>query len=236
MAKFTHFSQCPRCAKDGRDKSADNLGNYSDGSGHCFSCGFHSFPKFHHTFVKEQRNDREKAVLPIDFTREVPAECWKWLLKYGLSYSYWKPYTGYSAKENRLILTFGEPIKFSIGRAFTVGDRKWKFYGDGHSYIETLSPQLSEQVVLVEDLISAHKVAQVSSTICLFGTNIHDLAIKECKRLKRPVVLWLDADQYSLLPKKMNRLQTMIDFPIRYLSTPKDPKEYTPNQIKELFV
>ena len=34
-------SQCPECAKKGRDNSQDNLHNYGEGLGsHCFSCGF----------------------------------------------------------------------------------------------------------------------------------------------------------------------------------------------------
>lgn len=34
-------SQCPECARNGRDTSQDNLHNYGEGLGaHCFSCGF----------------------------------------------------------------------------------------------------------------------------------------------------------------------------------------------------
>ena len=237
MAKFLKYEQCPKCASEGRDKSSDNLGVYSDNSAHCFSCGYHRFPPFNPKFVKEEKvnHEKEKAVLPSDFTREVPAEGWRWLLQYGLPYSYWKKYTGYSPKENRLILTFGEPIRFSIGRALSVDKRKWKFYGDGHGYVETISTDLSKEVVLVEDLISAHKVAQVTSCICLFGTHIHDNVIKELNKLKRPIVLWLDADQYSLLAKKIAKLQTLVNWPVQYVFTPKDPKEYTSDEIRSLL-
>ena len=237
MSRFTGFEKCPKCAEQGRDRSGDNLGGYSDGSGHCFSCGFHRWPKFQLNFLtKERQDDSEKAVLPSDFTREVPAEGWKWLIQYGLPYSYWKPFTGFTPKENRLILTFGEPIRFSIGRALTMGDRKWKLYGDGHRYVETLGRELSKEVVLVEDLISAHKISHIASALCLFGTNIHDEAIKELKALKRPVTLWLDDDQYTLLPKKINRLQSLLDYPVRYIRTDKDPKAYSLSEIKEILM
>lgn len=115
-------------------------------------------------------------------------------------------------------------------------DRKWKFYGDGHKYTEVFSEQLSKEVVLVEDLISAHKVAQVTSCVCLFGVEINDLVIKQLKALKRPVTLWLDDDQYSLLPKKINRLQSLLDWPVRYVHTPKDPKAYTTQEIREILM
>ena len=236
MSRFVGFEQCPNCAKKGKDRNGDNLGTYSDGGAHCFSCGYHRPPKFQlKLLTKEKVDDTEKAVLPRDFTREVPVAGWKWLLQYGLPYSYWKPYTGYSPSQNRLILTFGNPIRFSQGRALTVGDRKWKFYGDGHAYVETLGEQLSKEVVLVEDLISAHKVAQVTSCICLFGTNAHDTVVKELQRLKRPVTLWLDDDQYVYLPKKIGRLQTLLNWPVRYVRTTKDPKEYTISEIQNIL-
>lgn len=236
MAQFVGYAPCPKCREKGKDREGDNLGMYSDDGGHCFSCGYHVFPKFSLKFLtKEPIDDIEKAVLPRDFTRDVPAEGWRWLLQYGLPHSYWKEITGYSPSENRLILTFGKPVRFSQGRALTVGDRKWKFYGDGHKYVQTLSEQLSDQIVLVEDLISAHKVAQVSSCLCLFGTHVHDLAIEELKRLNRPVVLWLDEDQYIYLPKKINRLKALTDLPVRYVSTRLDPKMLSVDHIKALL-
>lgn len=199
----------------------------------------------------EIKEEVEKAILPRDFTREVPASGWKWLLQYGLPYSYWKPFTGYSPAEERLVLTVGNPIKFSQGR-YLGNDggekdgrgkwtrrppRKWFFWGDGHGFVEVLgkTEDRSSEVVLVEDLISAHKVAQVTPTICLFGTNVHDLAIKELQALKRPVVLWLDGDQYSLLPKKINRLQTFLRHPVRYIYTEKDPKMFSTEEIRNIL-
>lgn len=236
MSKFLRFEQCPKCASNGKDRSADNLGVYSNDSAHCFSCGYHKAGRIALKFIKEEfLDEQEKATLPFDFTREVPISGWKWLLQYGLSYSYWKPFTGYSPKENRLILTFGDPIRFSIGRSLDLDKRKWKFYGNGHAYVQTLSPTLSKEVVLVEDLISAHKVAQVTSCICLFGTHIHDVAIKKLQALKRPVSLWLDADQYMYLPKKIGRLQSFLELPVRYIHTDKDPKEYSVDEIKEIL-
>lgn len=236
MARFVGYEPCPSCRKRGADRAGDNLGMYSDGSGHCFSCGYHLHPKFQlKLFNKETKDDSPKAVLPSDFTREVPSEGWKWLLQYGLSYSYWKPYTGYSPKDNRLILTVGEPIRFSQGRALTMGDRKWRNYGDGHSFVETLGKELPGPLVLVEDLISAHKIAQVAPCLCLFGTTIYDLVIQEVMTQDRPVKLWLDADQYQLLPKKINRLQAFLEHPVGYVFTKKDPKAHSLEEIKELL-
>ena len=247
MAKFLGYEQCPKCAENGKDRSHDNLGIYSDGSRHCFSCGYHRYPK---RIVKEEKHvDEDKAVLPTDFTREVPAGAWKWLLQWGLPYSYWKPYTGYSPKDERLVLTFGNPVRFSIGRYLgtDAGERgmdgrwirrpprKWFFYGDGHGYVDVLGNEKEGPTVLVEDLISAHKVAQVSPTICLFGTNVHDNVIKVLMQRKAPTILWLDNDQQGLLSKKLNKLQTFLKYPVRFINTIKDPKAYSLDEIKEIL-
>jgi len=196
--------------------------------------------------VKEERV--EKDTLPRDFTREVPAQAWKWLLQYGLPYSYWKPYTGYSPAEERLILTVGDPIRFSIGRYVGSnpadkareerGFRKWKLFGDRGRHVELLenkAPGSDEGVVLVEDLISGHKVAQVMDCIPLFGTQISYPVLQKLGSLKRPVTLWLDEDQYGVLPLKINRLQTVLDLPVRFIRKRKDPKEYTTDEIKEIL-
>lgn len=138
--------------------------------------------------------------------------------------SYWQTYCGYSAETNRLVFTYGQPVAFSQGRAFTVGDSKWTNWGDKLSRVEAIGAGLSGSLVLVEDIISAHKVAQVSPALPLFGTTIANQHISFIKAFNRPVVLWLDADQYLLLPKKIARLQTLLDLPVSSITTTSDPK------------
>lgn len=236
MARCTHHEQCPKCAERGADRRGDNLGIWADGSGYCFSCGYYRPPSYRLKLLnKETVNDTEKAVLPSDFQREVPAEGWKWLLQYGLPYSYWQPHCGYSEKENRLILTVGNPTRFSIGRHLGVGGSKWKVYGDKSCWVEVVSEPLSNEVVLVEDIISSHKVGQVTTSIPLFGTTIGDLVLRKLITLGRPVALWLDNDQYGNLARRLGRLQTFTGKPVRYIRTDKDPKSYTIPEIKEIL-
>jgi hypothetical protein len=238
MSSFVGLEQCPRCAENGRDRHRDNLGVYSDGSSHCFSCGYHTNPRFALKYLmdrKEKVSDKEKAVLPIDFQRQIPTKYWQWLLAYGLPMSYWKAHCGYSEKEERLVFTVGNPIRFSVGRSLSVGDSKWKVYGDKSCYVEVVSEQLSDQVVLVEDIISAHKVGLVASTIPLFGTIISDGVVKKLQELNRPVRLWLDEDQYPYLAKKIGRLQALLGPPMSYIKTRKDPKDYSTEEIKEIL-
>lgn len=87
-------------------------------------------------------------------------------------------------------------------------------------------------IVLVEDLISAHKVAQVATCLPLFGTVLYPKVISALRGLEGPTTLWLDADQYTLLPPKINRLQALLDRPVRFVKTEKDPKAYDLNEIR----
>jgi hypothetical protein len=237
MGRFLRHEQCPRCARNGRDRHGNNLGVYADGGTYCFSCGFGSGPSIRAVLAKEQPiHDKEKAVLPSDFTREVPPAAWKWLLQYGIPLTYWKTHCGYSEKESRLVFPIGEPTKFSCGRyvgSEPVGKSKWKVYGDKSSHIEIISKQLSTDVVLVEDIISAHKVGFVATAIPLFGTAIGERLLKVLIELDRPVCLWLDADQYGQLNRKLGKLMAFTKHRVKVIRTNKDPKECTFEEIRK---
>lgn len=83
--------------------------------------------------------------------------------------------------------------------------------------------------------MSAHKVAQVTPTLPIFGTNLYPKVIASLRALKRPVALWLDGDQWGVLAPKINRLQTFLNVPVRFIRTDKDPKRYSLDEIKEIL-
>lgn len=215
-------------------------------------------------------------MLPRDFTREVPAAGWRWLIQYGLPYSYWKPYTGYSPAEERLVITHGNPIETSLGRFIggnggsgvrpvhegqasvpsSVDDagrwnkglahadaqgapRRWKQWGDKLRSAYVLEPEKgdsAERLVLVEDIVSAHKVRQAGYyALPLFGTELYPKAIKAIQALNRPTSFWMDEDVWEYLPKKINRLQAFLEAPVGFVKTRKDPKEYALSEIQEIL-
>jgi hypothetical protein len=235
---------CPKCRANGRDRRGDNLARYPDGGGHCFSCGHHEFPRALLTSKvrKDDHGAENQTVLPSDFTEDVPARAWRWLLSYGLPYTYWRPFVGWSERDQRLIFKVGSPVRFSQGRYF--GDAterppaKWWVYGERSGVSDVLRPEkgsATEAVVLVEDIISWHKVGQVAPSICLFGVKMPDELVRKLIALKRPVIVWLDRDQLALLAPKLNRLQTFLRASVQYVSTEKDPKAYSLDEIKEIL-
>jgi hypothetical protein len=178
-------------------------------------------------------------MLPADFTRQVPAAGWKWLLQYGLGFKYWQPFVGWSEKDSRLVFTVGEPTQFSIGRFIPTegrdtNTRKWFVWGESHTRAHILGDyRQSKTVVLVEDLISAHKVGQLQSCIPLFGTKVFDAAIPVLRHIGLPVTIWLDMDQQSTIHKKASNLSLITGLPVSYRFTKEDPKLLSIERIKE---
>src|SRR6267142_35302 len=226
--KVTHTSPCPRCRDNGKDGRGDNLVHYIDGGFHCYSCAYHRSPTKPWLKVSKEETIDTK-VLPPDFTREIPGDAWKWLLQYGLSYRYWHPFVGWSEKDSRLVFTVGQPIKFSIGRYIDIGikesNKKWYVYGESHKTTHVVGDYLqSKRIVLVEDLISAHKVGQITSCIPLFGTKVFDACLPTLRHIGLPITIWLDKDQEGTVQKKAANLSLLTSLPVSYVFTDRDPK------------
>lgn len=243
MSRFVGYEACPRCQESGRDSKGDNMGVYADGSKHCFSCGFHVFPKHYVKEINEKVRAEDKEKLPYDFSRDVPARAWQWLLQYGLPYSYWKAHCGYSESQERLIICVGEPLDFSLGRDMALpkeGEkprRKWWAYGDCHRRSHLFgNVEVAKAIICVEDVISAHKIGQAGHlALPLFGTNVHDCHLRTLLHLKLPIVMWLDNDQEHHAIKRGTRLSSITGLPVRNVFTESDPKCLSFKTINEVL-
>ena len=244
MSKVVGYEPCPRCRANGRDTRGDNLVVYKDESAHCFSCQYHRGSSVRNLFVPQEVSHGPKNLLPASFTREVPVRAWQWLLQYGLPYSYWKDHCGFAPEESRLVFTVGMPMAFSIGRLIPeVGGneqrhsmgRKWFVWGDSHKHCEVITPSSGpgKTVVLVEDIVSAHKVGQITTAIPLFGTVVHPCHLYYLMAQDKPIYLWLDKDQEQNVQKTAMRLQSLVDVPVNIIITDDDPKLQPFEVIKE---
>lgn len=213
--------------------------------------------------LKNENAPKNKA-LPASFTREVPGWALQWLFQFGLGYAYWKDKIGFAPEESRLIFRVGNPLAFSIGRyvenpsvathssggilldggrgdGSVVSDekrkpRKWYAYGEPHKHCEVIHPDSGpgETVVLVEDIVSAHKVGRATTAIPLFGTQIHPPVLYYLMNQDKPVRLWLDKDQEHRIHKTVMHLQSMINNKVSVIITDKDPKWQAPATIEAL--
>jgi len=91
------------------------------------------------------------------------------------------------------------------------------------------------KVVLVEDIISAHKVGRVEIAVPLFGTMIHACHYNLLKHIGLPIVLWLDQDQDPYTRKKATQISMVTGLPVEIVSTKKDPKAIPVETIKEIL-
>ncbi len=226
VARYSYTS-CPKCREKGRDNRGNNLAMYDDGSGHCFACGFHIFPK--HYVPKAKVDERPHKSLPADLSRDIPGHAWKWLLQWGLSYQHWRPHVWWTEKDSRLVFEAGG---FYTGRFLGTEPAegrkpaKWFHWGDAHKAAHVHGAYSeATQVVLVEDLISAHKIAiSAAPAIALFGTNVFPACISTLRHIGLPVCLWLDKDQEHTMPTKAAKLNVLTNLPVRYVVTDDDPK------------
>lgn len=126
------------------------------------------------------------------------------------------------------------------GKSFMVRNSapaKWLSYGDCHRHAEVIGETQGDSsipVVLVEDLISGHKVAASGYTsIPLFGTKVHPPVLYYLLNCSNPVVLWLDKDQEGNVKREAIRLQALINRPVALVTTDKDPKALSIEEIKK---
>ena len=244
----TKTSPCPRCRENGKDSRGDNLVNFNNGHKHCFACNYHEYPEaamMLRTKLEETRNapdQQTSPLLPYDFSKHIPAKAWKWLIQYELGFQYWKEIVGYSEAQQRLIFRIGEPLAFSIGRY--VGDNeqiqkrmKWRAFGDPHKHVEIIRTQDNPTaIVLVEDIISAHKVAQLNvAAMPLFGSKLHNPHIYYLTQQELPIIIWLDKDQAQYTPHMAARLQNITGLPVSIITTEKDPKSVSFDEMKGLL-
>jgi hypothetical protein len=247
MGRFLRYEPCPKCRSNGRDNRGDNLAVYDNGK-HCFSCGYHRSNSPHRVIdVNGGPLNVQKESLPLDFTREVPAAALKWLLQWGLPWSYWKETIGFSPYSSRLVFCIGKPMAFSIGRFIpelvqesgetsgSTNKRKWFVWGDCHKHAEIYGE--GETIVLVEDHISAAKVGQTQEAVAipLFGAVVHNPVLYYLMQEQKPVTLWLDKDQHGMVYHKAAKLQSIINQPVRVVVSDQDPKRYSINDLKDLI-
>jgi DNA primase len=89
---------------------------------------------------------------------------------------------------------------------------------------------------LVEDWLSANKVGQITEALPLFGTEIHPAHLYYLSdKSDRPIVLWLDKDQEGRSFKKAARLELLTGRPVKIITTTKDPKALSLDEIKEVL-
>jgi hypothetical protein len=255
-SNFTMHTSCPQCP------SSDAFAVYDDGHGHCFSCHYHRpsdalkqmeaaasahlRDMTHNPGIKTVKD----IVLPWDVSKTIDAKALAWLnlygitreeiIKYDIRWSpsrHWLvfPYDGVTndlvAYQARCFPQLGE----------TKVDKKWMTFGPVSDVMLVLGADaptgraLDSPVVIVEDIISAIKVARHTRAMPLFGSFLSPQKLLRLhKFFTKKIVMWLDADKYAEAISSARRAE-MIGIATHVLYTSGDPKDYSDHDVKALL-
>lgn len=242
---FLRHEGCPRCIKEGRDHSRNNLGVYVDHKW-CFSCGYWepvngpiNLDEVRARLKKDRESESGSSVrLPSDFTPALPKEPLEWLSKYAIDAEEIKLYRmGWSASWGRLIY----PQYDKYGNCFFWQGRYFKINEEspiGSKYFNQGKPEMVDVILgkdnknpqdtlfVVEDFVSAIKIARVRPTLCLWGS---EMSVKRARRLSyayKNLALWLDPDKAHHQARCQIKCRPYFDR-VSTVNTQQDPKDHT---------
>lgn len=234
MATFLKHIPCGVCG------SADNRGVWDDGSEWCFGCRSYTPPHgqaiVNNYVAKRSKPQGYKNVtLPEDALPYLPNHAKAWLAKYHLTKEELSELAPlYSFEKDLLIFPIyaqGELIMYQ-GRYF--GDKpkhpKYLTYG-AKDVLHILGDTTRDVVCVVEDIISAVRVASVIPAMPLFGSV---LSLKDANRLSllfSSLFVWLDRDKANE-SIKTSRTYAPLFNQTRSIITELDPKEYAHAEIQ----
>ena len=236
------FEQCPRCAKQGKDTSKDNLAVYDDGHSYCYGCQyFQPAPKSIANMARKIRREQswsagEQSSLDLDgCTYALPKEPLAWLRRYGITDEEIHK-NGICWNETSNCLVF--PILDNL-RVVATASRN--FSGQGPKYITKGNTKQFYKVftnptdiyVLVEDFVSAIKVGRHYNCCPLLGAHVPLSLILSLAWRKPRLRIWLDPDKRIEAMKFTQRaLQYIPD--VATIVADKDPKDYNNKEITEI--
>lgn len=238
MQTMTHFVKHIPCTSCG---SSDARALYADGGEFCFSCC--AYKPAHGTVpwaVKEVEPVEVTLALPDDANYNFPPKCIEWFQQYDVNVEEIIKYgILWSEKKQQLLFSFNkisDPHTLGCIQARSFANHITRKYINQGKVDDVLpifyAKEPSNPIVLVEDAISALKVARVYDAMPLLGSHIpyHKvLALKNSGH--REVVVWLDHDKYTTAMEICEKFQ-LVGVKTRVICTDLDPKCYTTTTIR----
>ena len=225
MSQFLGHIPCPRCG------SRDNLGDYDDHQ-YCFGCKYYKLKNDIGSIRSRIYNKRDdKGVDMLGNFSEIPRNAMKWLLSYGISQEDIQEH-GIKWEPRKQLLVLLDTAKYWQGRVFDPNS-KMKYLSSGIKPLTIYGE--GDTLVLVEDIISAMRVARTHSGFCsapLLGSSLsYEFENQIVESFKR-VYVWLDRDK-TLNALRIKRKLQQRGLESRVIVTDNDPKEYSRGEILE---
>lgn len=217
----------------------------------CFRCGWKHFTPHRARSLKqilESRALRSQTIqtttvaeLPADYTSEVPMEGSLWCMKYGVTPDIMQVYgIGWSEELQRVVLpTYsreGELTCVQMRAVHPDQQPKYLNLGSDPATLFWTRPLPERAVVVTEDIMSAIKVARVHPAVSTLGTNCNDGKALEIARACSTAIIWYDSDAAGTNgAAKAARMLGFCGVQTINICTPKDPKEYSSQEITNIL-
>jgi hypothetical protein len=185
--------------------SSDAGSIYSGGSFFCFSCGYFSASKTS-PYLTEEPKPIDLA-LPEDAGKNYGQEAIEWIGKYGLSTTeLLQRDVLWSEAKKQLLFTFkdseGQLLLWQARNFYSGAKLKYFTKGTPDSVLPMYGhdPERTEtSLVLVEDCVSAMKIARQASAMPVLGSGLSRLKLARLRAFwgpSSPVVVWLDGNMF----------------------------------------
>lgn len=211
---------------------------------HCFKCGatawvWHADQTYRSRKVREDEiskmqteKNRSGYGLPVDFSHTIASAGLAWLGSGGWTSDLIEKHgVGWSDKLQRVILPV-KPQGYTARAVFP--DQQPKYLEKAPDNAFWLSSTIVNTLAITEDILSAGRVGEFMPTQALLGTTVGicapPVSVSE-------VVLWLDNDRAGKRCRAAfkRKLQWFPSIVLRDIETPKDPKCYSRDEIKEIL-
>jgi len=242
MGHCIDHTQCPECAKIGKDRHGNNLAVYSDGSLYCFACNYFQ-SKYKITRHKKSTCDAPKRlVLPTDITGVLPKTSRNFLSRYNITDEDIKQHhIMWSDHYQRIYFPIftNEGLSAFLGRY--CGDNptipKWYTQGNLKDILHIIGKSWANTLVLTEDIISAIKVTHVGvKAMPIFGSYVSPLTWLRLRHVPNvyKIILWLDRDKWkeSVTYTAIGR---QYNLPVHTVNTVEDPKALPEETIQKVL-
>lgn len=244
MSDFLFNGPCPRCG------SKDNLANYADGSKWCWGCHYRE-PRTTSPYVLGKGKDvssdvSENPRMPEDASTQFSAGAVEWLAGFHLDIpTAISRGVVYSESRDQIIYQLGNVWQArNLREGGSQGNSKRRFsknFTSGnvnectHIYgaLEVNRGRLV-QLVIVEDPVSAIRVAALQDAMPLLGSHLATSRLNSVAGLYNSVVLWLDSDKLKEARDIAGRFK-LVGVTARVVWTELDPKVYTNEEIMEIL-
>ncbi len=256
MSELVSMGICPFC-KGGENTPC--FATYSNGY-FCFSCGKKkSTDKALYAFRPNLKTADSKLNVPINTQniKEFSPQVLSWLYKYYV-------YEDLIRKYNISFVPFaefgvfkGESLLFPHMKGGELVGYQRRFFPD-KQFITAGSREIpflicnhdTNMIVLVEDFISAIRVAEFTNVLCLTGTKLSYNALLYIVKFYSNIQLWLDNDGPGIESAKaieeqvIKRMRTHLKYNafavkeesiVNIVNTEKQPKEHSNNEITNII-